>query len=135
MLIPAYGFILARLPQFGPNKRPAGTDLGTVDRNLASPRPQELDHENVVKMRGIVDEPELMLVMEYLPPGALSSYLKMYWDKLTTHRLLKFAKDVAKVGSKGVPMADVWVVVVRILWCSWSSKLTVWIIQAQATAI
>ncbi|XP_043204209.1 tyrosine-protein kinase hopscotch-like [Amphibalanus amphitrite] len=57
---------------------------------------KDLDHENVVKMRGIVDEPELMLVMEYLPPGALSSYLKMYWDKLTTHRLLKFAKDVAK---------------------------------------
>ena len=57
-------------------------------------------------MRGIVDEPELMLVMEYLPPGALSSYLKMYWDKLTTHRLLKFAKDVAKVGRKGDSVCD-----------------------------
>ena len=53
-------------------------------------------------MRGIVDEPELMLVMEYLPPGALSSYLKMYWDKLNTHRLLKFAKDVAKVCAAAV---------------------------------
>ncbi|XP_037078956.1 tyrosine-protein kinase JAK2-like [Pollicipes pollicipes] len=77
-------------------KRRAISTAGLQDLQREIAILKELDHENVVKLRGIVDEPELMLVMEYLPLGALLSYLKMYADKLSTHRLLKFALDVAK---------------------------------------
>ena len=60
--------------------------------------PQTLEHPNVVQIKGVVHEPEISLVMEFVQHGSLKSYLKIHHNKLLPDKhLLKFALDVAKV--------------------------------------
>lgn len=60
---------------------------------------QRLNHPNIVKIEGVLEEPNLMLVMEYVEHGSLSSYLRLHEDELVdeTNRLLKYALDIAQV--------------------------------------
>jgi len=57
---------------------------------------QSLDHPNIVKIKGVVEDPETLLVMEYLPLGSLPVYLRTYKNKMTQDQLFKFAADVAE---------------------------------------
>jgi len=52
-----------------------------------------------VKIEGVLEEPNLMLVMEYVEFGSLSSYLRLHEDELVdeTSRLLKYSLDIAQV--------------------------------------
>lgn len=45
----------------------------------------------------VISEPEVSLVMEFIPHGSLQCYLKINRDRLKPQHLLKFALDVAKV--------------------------------------
>lgn len=52
-----------------------------------------------MKIEGVLEEPNLMLVMEYIELGSLSSYLRLHEDKLIdeTNTLLKYSLDIAQV--------------------------------------
>jgi serine/threonine protein kinase len=56
-----------------------------------------LEHPNIVQIIGVIQEPEITLVMEFVQHGSLQSYLKIHQETLTQAQLLKFALDVAKV--------------------------------------
>lgn len=58
-----------------------------------------MNHPNIVKIEGVLEEPNLMLVMEYVEFGSLSSYLRLHEDELIeeTNILLKYSLDVAQV--------------------------------------
>lgn len=58
---------------------------------------QRLQHENIVQIKGVIQEPEVSLVMEFVPHGSLQCYLKINSDRLKPENLLRFAFDVAKV--------------------------------------
>lgn len=60
---------------------------------------QGLKHPNIVEIKGVIQDPEISLVMEYVQHGCLQSYLKIHNDTLQEETLLKFALDVAKVCS------------------------------------
>lgn len=62
---------------------------------------QRLNHPNIVKIEGVLEEPNLMLVMEYVEYGSLSSYLRLHEDELMdeTNKLLKYSLDIAQVSS------------------------------------
>lgn len=57
---------------------------------------KSLRHKNIVEIKGLVEEPETMIVMEYLELGNLLAYLQMYRFKLGINRLLKFSSDIAE---------------------------------------
>jgi Janus kinase 2 len=56
-----------------------------------------LEHPNIVQIIGVIQEPEITLVMEFVQHGSLQSYLKIHQETLTQAQILKFALDVAKV--------------------------------------
>lgn len=56
---------------------------------------QTLKHPNVVEILGVISEPEVCLVMEYVKHGSLQSYLTIHKQELTHKRLLGFALDIA----------------------------------------
>jgi serine/threonine protein kinase len=56
-----------------------------------------LKHPNIVEIKGVIQDPEISLVMEFVKHGSLQSYLKIHKDTLQEETLLKFALDVAKV--------------------------------------
>ncbi|KDR06554.1 Tyrosine-protein kinase hopscotch [Zootermopsis nevadensis] len=56
-----------------------------------------LKHPNIVEIKGVIHDPEISLVMEFVQHGCLQSYLKIHKDTLEEETLLKFALDVAKV--------------------------------------
>ncbi|XP_018333328.1 tyrosine-protein kinase hopscotch [Agrilus planipennis] len=56
---------------------------------------KNLKHPNIVEIFGVLQEPEISLVMEYVPHGSLQSYLKIYKEVLTVKQLLKYALDIA----------------------------------------
>jgi serine/threonine protein kinase len=58
---------------------------------------QTLKHPNIVEVKGVIRDPEIGLVMEFVQHGCLQSYLKIHKDTLQEETLLKFALDVAKV--------------------------------------
>jgi serine/threonine protein kinase len=58
---------------------------------------QTLKHPNIVEIKGVIHDPEISLVMEFVQHGSLQSYLKIHKDTLQEETLLKFALDVAKV--------------------------------------
>ncbi|OXU22374.1 hypothetical protein TSAR_007732, partial [Trichomalopsis sarcophagae] len=54
-----------------------------------------LKHPNVVGILGVISEPEVCLVMEFVKHGSLQSYLAIHRESLTNKRLLGFALDIA----------------------------------------
>ncbi|XP_069675687.1 tyrosine-protein kinase hopscotch [Periplaneta americana] len=69
-----------------------------------------LKHPNIVEIKGVIQDPEISLVMEFVQHGSLQSYLKIHKDTLQEHTLLKFALDVAKgmeyLGRKNIVHRD-----------------------------
>ncbi|XP_017778377.1 PREDICTED: tyrosine-protein kinase hopscotch [Nicrophorus vespilloides] len=69
-----------------------------------------LKHPNIVQILGVLQEPEISLVMEFVNHGSLQSYLKIYKDTLTSKQLLKYASDIAEgmhyLGSKNIVHRD-----------------------------
>ncbi|XP_050532080.1 tyrosine-protein kinase hopscotch [Daktulosphaira vitifoliae] len=59
---------------------------------------QQLDHKNIVRIEGVLEEPNLMLIMEYVEFGSLNNYLRLHKDDLlnNTNQLLKYSLDVAQ---------------------------------------
>jgi serine/threonine protein kinase len=74
--------------------------LGTKDMRREIEIMKQLNHKNVVEIKGVVEDPHIMLVMEYLELGSLSSYLRVRRDRtstgkeLDTQPLKKFAMDI-----------------------------------------
>lgn len=56
---------------------------------------QTLKHPNVVEILGVISEPEVCLVMEFVKHGSLQSYLALHRQTLTHKKLLGFALDIA----------------------------------------
>lgn len=56
---------------------------------------KSLRHPNIVEIKGLVEEPEVMLVMEFLEMGSLLTYLQTYRDKVTHPQLIKYSEDIA----------------------------------------
>ncbi|XP_023229778.1 tyrosine-protein kinase JAK2-like [Centruroides sculpturatus] len=57
---------------------------------------RKLQHANIVEIKAFLEEPEIMLVMEYMKLGSLLAYLQMHKQKIERAQLLKFAADVAE---------------------------------------
>ena len=53
-----------------------------------------LNHEKIVKIIGLVEEP-IILIIEYMPYGSLDSYLKLCKGPLNSVPLVLFAMDIA----------------------------------------
>lgn len=58
---------------------------------------QKLNHPNIVKILGYVEDSYTIIVMEYVRHGSFLMYLGYSGPELTTAMLLKFAKDIASV--------------------------------------
>lgn len=56
-----------------------------------------LKHENIVKIYGFLDDPKLLIIMEYMQHGSLLAYCAYARPNLTETHLLKFAKNIASV--------------------------------------
>lgn len=56
-----------------------------------------LQHPNVVGILGVLREPEIALVMEFIEHGSLQSYLKIHRESLHIKQLLKYSLDIAEV--------------------------------------
>ncbi|KAK9719328.1 Protein tyrosine and serine/threonine kinase [Popillia japonica] len=54
-----------------------------------------LKHPNIVEILGVLNEPEISLVMEFVQHGSFQSYLKINKEFLTERQLLKYALDIA----------------------------------------
>ncbi|KAF2897768.1 hypothetical protein ILUMI_08399 [Ignelater luminosus] len=69
-----------------------------------------LKHPNIIEILGVLQEPEVSLVMEYVHRGSLQSYLKIYRESLSIKQLLKYALDIAMgmdyLGSKHIVHRD-----------------------------
>ncbi|XP_045460768.1 tyrosine-protein kinase hopscotch isoform X2 [Harmonia axyridis] len=69
-----------------------------------------LQHPNIVEILGVVRDPEILLIMEFVQHGSLQSYLKINKDSLHTKQLLKYALDIAKgmhyLGQKNIVHRD-----------------------------
>ncbi|KAI1301952.1 Tyrosine-protein kinase JAK2 [Halotydeus destructor] len=56
-------------------------------------------HKNIVEIKGFVEDPQMMLVMEYFELGSLLTYLKIHKSKGFSEQepicLIKFAADIA----------------------------------------
>jgi serine/threonine protein kinase len=58
---------------------------------------QRLNHPNIVKILGFVDNPRIVIVMEHIKHSSFDKYLCSKAPNITTQILLKFAKDIASV--------------------------------------
>ncbi|CAG9828556.1 unnamed protein product [Diabrotica balteata] len=71
---------------------------------------KSLKHPNIVEILGVLREPEISLVMEFVHHGSLQSYLKIHKESLTEVQLLKYALDIAKgmeyLGTKNIVHRD-----------------------------
>ncbi|XP_014205005.1 tyrosine-protein kinase hopscotch [Copidosoma floridanum] len=56
---------------------------------------KSLKHPNIVGILGIVLEPEVCLVMEFIEHGSLLTYLALYRERLTHKKLLGFGLDIS----------------------------------------
>ncbi|CAH1999123.1 unnamed protein product [Acanthoscelides obtectus] len=69
-----------------------------------------LEHPNIVSILGVLREPEISLVMEFVPHGSLQSYLKINKERLEEPQLLKYALDIAEgmdyLGKKSIVHRD-----------------------------
>lgn len=57
---------------------------------------RKLNHENIVKIYGVCDDP-LLIIMEYMNHGSLLTYLSIHRPDLKVENLLDFAANIAKV--------------------------------------
>ncbi|XP_067002399.1 tyrosine-protein kinase hopscotch [Anabrus simplex] len=71
-----------------------GTSLQDFEREISIMT--KLKHPNIVEIKGVIQEPETSLVMEFVQHGSLQSYLKIHRETLEQQHLLKFALDVAR---------------------------------------
>lgn len=58
---------------------------------------QNLHHPNIVEIFGVLRDPEILLVMEFVQHGSLQSYLKINRETLQESQLVKYALDIAMV--------------------------------------
>lgn len=58
-----------------------------------------MDHENVVKLYALSMGDQMMLISQFVPLGALISYLKKYKDALNASTMLSFCAQTASVRS------------------------------------
>ena len=56
-----------------------------------------MDHKNVVRLYALSMGQKMMLVSQFIPLGALLSYLKKYKDSLNAHTMLSFSVQIASV--------------------------------------
>ncbi|XP_012263583.2 tyrosine-protein kinase hopscotch [Athalia rosae] len=68
-------------------------DLRDFEREISIMK--TLKHPNVVEILGVISEPEVCLVMEFVKHGSLQSYLAIHRETLTHRRLLGFALNIA----------------------------------------
>ncbi|XP_046997738.1 tyrosine-protein kinase hopscotch [Schistocerca americana] len=84
------------------------TSMQDFEREIAIMK--TVKHPNIVEIKGVIEEPEISLVMEYVQHGSLQSYLKIHKESLEDGNLLKFALDVAKgmdyLGTKNIVHRD-----------------------------
>jgi serine/threonine protein kinase len=52
-----------------------------------------------VKFYHFVEEPRIVIVMEYIEHGSFDNYLRSNAPNITTQNLLKFAEDIASVST------------------------------------
>nr|ACJ63722.1 Janus kinase [Artemia franciscana] len=55
-----------------------------------------LKHPKIVEIIGIIESPEFLLVMEYVPFDSLLKYLRLEGEKITNDQLLRYAADIAE---------------------------------------
>ncbi|XP_066255438.1 tyrosine-protein kinase hopscotch-like isoform X2 [Euwallacea similis] len=69
-----------------------------------------LKHPNIVQILGVIRDPDLQLVMEFVPDGCLQGHLKHKKDELPISLLLKYASDIAEgmnyLGTKNIVHRD-----------------------------
>ncbi|KAK0071720.1 hypothetical protein PV326_000934, partial [Microctonus aethiopoides] len=68
-------------------------DIRDFEREIAIMK--TLKHPNVVEILGVISEPEVCLVMEFVKHGSLQSYLAIHRENITHKKLLGFALDIA----------------------------------------
>lgn len=56
-----------------------------------------MDHDNVVRLYALSMGKQMMLISEFVPLGALISYLKKFKDSLNAHTMLNFCTQMALV--------------------------------------
>ena len=56
-----------------------------------------MDHDNVVRLYALCMGSQMMLISQFVPLGALISYLKKYKDALNAHTMLTFCAQIASV--------------------------------------
>lgn len=56
-----------------------------------------LNHPNIVKIIGCVEDPQINIIMEYVKHRSFIMYIHAQRPNLTNRRLLKFAADIALV--------------------------------------
>lgn len=54
-----------------------------------------LNHPNIVKIIGFVEDPQINIIMEYVKHRSFIMYIHAHRPNLTNRRLLKFAADIA----------------------------------------
>lgn len=57
---------------------------------------KKLQHKNIVEIKGVVEDPKTLLVMEFVPFGSMLVYIKTQKDRLKEKQLLKFALDISE---------------------------------------
>lgn len=57
---------------------------------------KSLQHKNIVEIKGVVEDPKTLLVMEYVPLGSLLIYIRTHKHRLTEKKLLMFSADIAE---------------------------------------
>ncbi|CAD6215597.1 GSCOCT00000409001.2-RA-CDS [Cotesia congregata] len=73
--------------------RAVEADLRDFEREISIMK--TLNHPNVVKILGVISEPEVCLVMEFVKHGSLQSYLAIHRENLTHKRLLEIALNIS----------------------------------------
>ncbi|GAB6032184.1 hypothetical protein CHUAL_010831 [Chamberlinius hualienensis] len=57
---------------------------------------KSLQHKNIVEIKGVVEDPKTLLVMEYVPLGSMLVYINTHKERLSEKLLLKYSLDVAE---------------------------------------
>ncbi|XP_051167397.1 tyrosine-protein kinase hopscotch [Leptopilina boulardi] len=88
--------------------RSVEADLRDFEREISIMK--TLKHPNVVEILGVISEPDVCLVMEFLKHGSLQSYLAINHEVLKEKKLLHFALDISTgmeyLGQKSIVHRD-----------------------------